>query len=237
MMVRISVIIPTLNEGRYIGRTLQSLKNQKFSDMEVIIADSMSTDNTVDIARHTYKGVRICECTKKGPTYAFNTAAKMARGDLLMFIDADTSVSRKMLFAYDEAFRKNDIVAATGPIKPLERTTWGTRIGFKIVSVYVVKLLRAMGKPSIIGSNFMTTRKAYAKVGGKDEELPTYYDWDLAHRLGRIGNVMFVDNAVAYTSVRRVKKWGALKYFSWHVSNAMLYQFTHKVRSDYEIVR
>ena len=70
-----------------------------------------------------------------------------------------------------------------------------------------------------------------------DKKLPTYCDWDLAHRLGRIGNAIFVDNAVAYTSVRRVKKWGILKYLSCHVSNAMLYQFTHKVLSDYEIVR
>ncbi|MEM3839358.1 MAG: glycosyltransferase [Candidatus Micrarchaeaceae archaeon] len=236
-MPRITVIIPTLNEARYIGRTLESIKRQRFSDIEVIIADSMSTDGTVEAARRAYSKVRICECRKKGPTAALNKAAKAAKGDLLLFIDADTSVSKGMLFAYDKAFRENGFVAATGPIKPLERTSWGISIGFRIVSVYIIKALMLLGRPSIIGSNFVATREAYAKVNGMDESLATYYDWDLAHRLGRIGKVGYVPEAVAYTSVRRVKKWGALKYFLWHTSNAMLYQFAHKVRTDYEIIR
>ncbi len=236
-MVRISVIIPTYNEARYIGKTLCSIKEQKFQDIEVILADSMSTDGTVEIARHVYNGIKICEDHGRGAPRAYNKAAKTAKGDLLLFIDADTSISKGLLKSYDDAFKKEDVVAATGPLKPLEQTTWGTEMGFRLVSVHIVKLLMLLGKPSIIGSNFMVTRKAYAKVKGMNESLITYYDWDLAHRLGKFGKIAYVDDAVAYTSVRRVKKWGPLKYFTWHLSNAMLYQLKHKARDDYEIIR
>jgi glycosyltransferase involved in cell wall biosynthesis len=236
-MVRTSIIIPTYNEARYISHTLKSIKEQKFKDIEVILADSMSDDGTLEIARRVYPKVKVCGSRAKGVPPAYNKAARMAKGDLLLFIDADTSISKTLLSAYDVAFETGDIVAATGPIRPLEQATWGTRMGFKIVSVYLVRLLMALGRPSIIGSNFMTTRKAYAKVGGTDESLLTYYDWDLAHRLGKIGKVAYVKDAVAYTSIRRVKKWGAFKYFTWHASNTLLYHLTHKARTDYEIIR
>ncbi len=237
-MVRISVIIPTYNEAHYIGKTLCSLKQQKYNDFEVILADSMSTDGTAEVAKFVYKGIKVCEDHGRGAPRAYNKAARMAKGKLLLFIDADTSISKGLLQAYDNVFKEEEeVVAATGPLKPLEQTTWGTRMGFRIVSVYIVKILMLLHRPSIIGSNFMVTRKAYAKVKGMKENLITYYDWDLAHRLGKIGRIAYVDDAVAYTSVRRVKKWGPFKYFSWHLGNAMLYQFKHKARDDYEIVR
>ncbi len=236
-MVRISIIIPTYNEARYIGRTLTSIKAQGYRDIEVMLADSMSTDGTAEVARSVYPGITVCECAGRGVPLACNSAARAAKGELLLFIDADTAISKTTLRAYDRAFRENEIVAATGPIRPLERSTWATAFGFKLVSVYLVRLLMLFGRPSIIGSNFIVTRKAYAKVKGLDEHLATYFDWDLAHRLGRIGKTMYVSGGVAYTSTRRVKKWGAAKYFLWHLSNALLYQLRHKVRDDYEIVR
>jgi len=160
----------------------------------------------------------------------------MAKGEILLFIDADTSISRTALAAYDVAFRKG-IVAASGPIKPLEKATYAMTLAFEIISVHLVKLFIAMGKPSIIASNFAVTAKAFRKAGGFNEKLVTYQDWELSQKLGRMGKVAFVNSAVVYTSMRRVKKWGAFKYFRYHASNAILYQLRGKAREDYEPVR
>jgi glycosyltransferase involved in cell wall biosynthesis len=235
-MTRISIIIPSYNEEKYIGRTLRSIRKQGYRDIEVILADGNSSDHTRDIARREYGTIRIVVEKERNAPKAYNKAARIARGDVLLFIDADTSVSSGLLKAYDRSF-DGSIVAATGPILPLERCTASMRLGFQITSVYIVRLLMALGRPAIIGSNFAAARSAFVSSGGFNESLLTYYDWDLSHRLGKLGKIVFVVDAIAYTSIRRVRKWGSLRYFAYHASNALLYAVKHKARDDYEAIR
>lgn len=63
MNYKISVVIRTYNEEKHIGEVLESLKNQTYSNFEVIILDSQSTDNTTKIAQ-SY-GVSIKQIEKK----------------------------------------------------------------------------------------------------------------------------------------------------------------------------
>lgn len=236
-MVKISIIIPTYNEEKYIKRTLESIKNQPYKDIEVIIADSNSSDKTREIARKTYPGVRIVLKKERGVGIACNAAAKLAKGGLLMFIDADTSITRGLLRAYEDAFRDKNVVAATGPIVPLEKTKKSIELGYKMVSVYTVKLFMKIGKPSTISSNLMVRRSSYLKLGGFSTTMNTYYDWDLSNRLGRVGKIVFVEGAVAKTSVRRIEKWGMLRYFGFHAGNVIRYNLFHEPKQDYEPIR
>lgn len=236
-MVRISIIIPSYNEEKYIGPTLRSIRRQGYKDVEVILADSRSTDGTVAAARKAYKGVKVFSYGGKGVARACNRAAAKAKGSIILFIDADTSISPGLLRAYDRAFGDGRVVAATGPIMPLEKSGLGMRIGFMIISVHLIKLFMLLGRSSMISSNLAVSARAFRKAKGFDEKLITYYDWDLSHRLAKAGRLVFVDDAVAYTSVRRVQAWGPLKYFSYHASNALLYSVKHKARDDYEPIR
>ncbi len=236
-MAKISIIIPTYNEERYIGRTLESIKNQPYKDIEVIVADSNSSDNTKEIVRKVYPGARIINKRKRGVGIACNAAASIAKGSLLMFIDADTSITRGLLGAYDRAFDDREVVAATGPIIPLEKTTRSIEIGYAVVSVHLVRLFMRIGKPSTISSNLMVRKNAYLKLGGFSTTMNTYYDWDLSNRISKVGKIVFVENAVAKTSVRRIKKWGMLKYFAFHTGNVIRYNLFHEPKQDYEPIR
>lgn len=236
-MVSISIIIPTYNEAKYIGKTLDSIKSQNYKDIEVIIADSNSSDGTRDIARKTYNGAKIINKKERGVGIACNAAAKMARGELLMFIDADTSITKNLLSSYEKAFEEKEVVAATGPIIPLEKTTRSITLGYKMVSVYIVKLFMSIGKPSTISSNLMVRKSSYLMLGGFSTTMNTYYDWDLSNRLSKIGKIVFVDGAVAKTSVRRIKKWGMLKYFAFHTGNVIKYNLFHEPEQNYEPIR
>ncbi len=83
-----SVIIPTLNEGPYIGRTLKRLNEaQPTPSFELIVADGGSTDETVAIARSL--GARIVSCPR-GRAAQMNAAAAVATGESLLFLHADT---------------------------------------------------------------------------------------------------------------------------------------------------
>jgi glycosyltransferase involved in cell wall biosynthesis len=236
-MPKISIIIPTYNEEKYIKTTLESIKKQPYKDIEVIVADSDSSDRTREIAKRAYPGVKIVLKKERGVGIACNAAARLAKGELLMFIDADTSVTKGLLNAYEKAFENKDVVAATGPIVPLEKTTRSIEFGYKMVSVYTVKLFMKIGKPSTISSNLMVRRSSYLKLGGFSTTMNTYYDWDLSNRLKDIGKIVFVEGAIAKTSVRRIEKWGMVRYFGFHAGNVIRYNLFHEPKQDYEPIR
>jgi len=83
----VSVVIPTYNEEEEIEECLKSLKNQSYKKFEVIIVDDGSTDDTVKIVQK-YK-VKVLKQNHGGPGSARNLGAKFAKGEILIFIDAD----------------------------------------------------------------------------------------------------------------------------------------------------
>ena len=107
-MKRISVIVPTLNEEKYLRPTLQSLANQTYQDFELIVKDGVSGDNTVDIAKE-YADLVISE-KDVSIGDARNQGAKRAKGDVLAFLDADTSLDKNALEIVAEDFSLYDIV-------------------------------------------------------------------------------------------------------------------------------
>ncbi len=85
--IKISVIIPTLNEEDYIERTLTSLQHLRRSGHEIILSDGGSSDRTVAIAQPMVDHVVKSET---GRAVQMNTGANMATGDILWFLHADT---------------------------------------------------------------------------------------------------------------------------------------------------
>lgn len=230
----ISVIIPALNEEKYIKYALNGLKAQTFKDFEVIVSDAGSKDRTREIAKKL--GARVVIEKKPGISAGRNAGAKVAKGKILVFIDADTMPSKDLLKIYSRSFQ-NDTAAATGPIFALEKTDTLTKLGYYFVSVIFVKLSIEFGKPSVIGSNFAVDSKIFAKVKGFDEKLMTYEDYDLSTRVGKYGKILFLDSAKVYASVRRVAAWGIGKYFTYHTGNMIRYKFFRKSKEDYAPIR
>jgi glycosyltransferase involved in cell wall biosynthesis len=232
-MPKISVIIPAFNEEKYIRYPLDGLKRQSFRDFETIVVDGGSKDRTRNIAK---RYARVIIEKKPGIGRARNAGARAAGGDILVFLDSDTKPSKGLLKAYSSAF-SDGFIAATGPIYPLEKTSVGISLGYKLVSRVVVKLSIAIGIPTIIGSNFAILRSAFESVHGFNPNLMTYEDWDLSSRIKGHGKVKFINEAYVYASIRRVAAWGIAKYFAYHLGNALRYMFTKKAKSDYGYVR
>ena len=90
----ISVVIPAYNEEKYIGATLQSLiesMKECPEEVEIIVVDNNSMDNTRKVALE-YEGVKCFQYPVVGQVHAKNFGASIARGDILIFIDADCTV-------------------------------------------------------------------------------------------------------------------------------------------------
>ncbi len=113
MKSKISVVIPTYNEEKDIQACLESLQKQSLRPTEIIIVDDGSTDQTKEIVKK-FKNVRLLEQTHQGPGNARNLGAKNAKGDILIFVDADMTFEVDYLKNLTEPLFKNlEIIGTT----------------------------------------------------------------------------------------------------------------------------
>jgi len=233
-MIKISVIIPALNEGKYIQKTLKSLSTQSFRDFEIIVVDGNSSDDTCKKAR---RYASIVKQPAKGVSLARNTGAIHAKGDILFFTDADTIVEKGTLRNIYELFNDNRVAVATGPILPKERVGITIRMLYSINYKSLVKLSMLIGKPSFVGSNIAVRRSVFERIHGFNKRYNTYEDCDMTIRAGAHGRAVYDNNIMVRSSARRMVQWGMVKYLSYTLPNMLNFYFRGKPYEDYESIR
>ena len=99
----ISVILPIRNEERFIAKTLDSILSQSFDEeIEILIADGMSTDGTREIIKDyqdNHGSIHLIDNPEKIVSVGFNRALSLAKGDIIIRVDGHTSI-------YQEFFKK-----------------------------------------------------------------------------------------------------------------------------------
>lgn len=85
----VSVVIPVFNGERFLREAVQSVLDQKYSPVEIIVVDDGSTDGTATVARSLPETVRYLYQTNQGPAAARNRGIGQAKGSLIAFADAD----------------------------------------------------------------------------------------------------------------------------------------------------
>jgi len=159
----LSFAIPAHNEETLLPRTLEAIHNAARAlgvEYEIIVADDASTDGTAEVAeRHGARVVRI-ECRQIAA--ARNAAARPGRGDRVVFLDADTAITRGVLRAFLRAFDEG--AAGGGALFTFdgEIPLWA-RIYLPIFQV-ILTLARATG-----GACMFCTRDVFDRTGGFDE--------------------------------------------------------------------
>jgi len=85
----VSVVIPVFNGERYLRDAVQSVLDQRYAPLEIIIVDDGSTDGTATVAQSLPEAVSYLHHTNQGPAAARNRGIEQARGGLIAFADAD----------------------------------------------------------------------------------------------------------------------------------------------------
>jgi len=93
--MKVSVIIPALNEEEFIGELIDSINSNSFKEKEVIVVDDGSTDRTVEIAKEKGAKVFINFPKRQGPSFGRNFGAEKAKSEILCFLDADCIIQDK----------------------------------------------------------------------------------------------------------------------------------------------
>lgn len=168
-MARLSVIIPAYNEEKDIEATIKSLKEQSLIPNEIIIVDDGSTDRTIEIAK-AYK-VKILSQNHKGPGVARNQGAKNAKGEILIFVDADMTFDKDYIKNLVKPIEKSkEIIGTTHDSEIVLNTNniwsacWG-KIRVSPENANDVKIFRAIRK-----SKFMELGGFDPKYGYADDQ-------------------------------------------------------------------
>jgi glycosyltransferase involved in cell wall biosynthesis len=201
----VSVIIPTLNEQKYVEHTLKSIKNQDYEGkFEIIIADGGSRDKTLQIARKYAD--RVITAGKRGIGAGRNAGASAAKGEILIFVDADTIPIYNTFSEVVKAFKNRKIVGVAVPIIPItsKMRDFALYLGFNQFMKNSIKLDR----PNIVGSFCAYRRQNFEKIGGFDESLHTLEDFEFSERISKLGKIVLAENTLVLTSTRRIAAWG-----------------------------
>ncbi len=192
----ISVIIPALNEEAAIGATLDSVRTQD-PPFEIIVVDGGSVDGTREIAA---RKARVLE-SKPGRAHQMNTGGAAARGDILLFLHADTRLPPRALGVVRSAVNRQGFEAGT----------------FRLQFDLGVPLLRFYGFCTRLPVALLTfgdrglfvRRDTFQQVGGFPSQ-PIFEDLELARTLHARGRFVFLRDCVT-TSARRFRENGVLR--------------------------
>ncbi len=209
----VSIVIPTLNEEKVLERTLLALEKQDYKGrFEIIVADSMSKDKTVGIARKYAD--KVLKVKKRSVGAGRNAGTEAARGELVFFLDADTTLLPNGLSALVGGFRKG-VVGVSCPFLP-DNPTWSNTISYLIYN-FNVKMSIKLNSPMVAGSCCGYRKDSIEKVGGFSETSHLFEDFDLSRRISKLGKIMIIKNHVVLSSTRRLDYlgvWGSLTYLT-----------------------
>lgn len=180
----ISVVIPLYNKEKIIERTLKSVLSQDYDDIEVIVVNDGSTDNSVEVIK-SIKDPRITviEQENGGPSKARNTGIKHARGEWLVTLDADDELVEHALskmIKETEKYKDADIIDFVGYSRCGTRLVRRThplegRIKNPLKALYFRQISPACGHAII--------RKSFAKKFLYDERLRRFEDYEIELRM------------------------------------------------------
>jgi len=112
---KISIITPTFNQGDYIERTILSVINQNYPNLEFIIIDGGSTDKTVEIIKKYEKSISFWSSAKdRGQSEAINKGLKTATGEIINWINSDDYLEENVLHKIAAEFNKKGVDVVCG---------------------------------------------------------------------------------------------------------------------------
>jgi glycosyltransferase involved in cell wall biosynthesis len=210
-----SIIIPTLNEERDLPKLLADIKKQSYKQYEIIVVDGGSTDKTKSTVENLRdkKELPISFYTHAAKNVASqrNFGSHKARGQYLIFFDADDRLPQGFLHKLHANLEKTKVLLATTSLMAKENQQ--TQIILMELTNFMIDVLNILGKPFAPGFNIIIEKSLFARIGGFDTTLKLAEDHDLIQRARKIGIILRVFKDIyLYPSFRRPEKIGYLEF-------------------------
>ena len=203
----LSVIIPTLNEAGTIKETLIHL--QKTKELEIVVVDGGSRDNTVELVRSL--GTRVLS-TEPSKAVQMNTGAAQSTGDVLLFLHADTRLPDNFNAEVMAAVNQKDFCAGAFSLG-IDSNVWGLRIIERVANWRSRFFQMPYGDQALF-----VCRDLFNEIGGFPK-FPIMEDFELVRRLRRRGKISILPVSV-HTSPRRYLNFGIFK--TWFLNQIII---------------
>jgi len=217
---KVSVIIPAYNEERYIAATIESVQHQTYcGPLEVIVVANGCSDRTAEIARRYTRQVYVKN--KANLSAARNLGARHSRGDILVFLDADTRMSLTVMQHIIELYHRSsqDFFIGKCAVQPD-----GDEVPAHIL-VGVKNIMHKMGLGCGGVGILFCNRALFCTIGGFNETLHIFEFSDFIKKATEMGaSVMYVSECVT-TSMRRYRNMGYLSVCRFWIRNLTRFAF------------
>jgi glycosyltransferase involved in cell wall biosynthesis len=222
---RISLVIPAYNEEHFLALLLDSIdaSRQQYQagadQIEVIVADNRSTDGTADLARA--RGCRVVRVDKRSIAAARNGGARMATGEIVAFVDADSQIHPDTFNAIERTLKLGRVIVGATGARFSRRS-----LGIIFTTLCALICFQLTG----FDTGVVFCRRAdWETVGGYNEERLWADDAGFLitlKRLGRTRGQRFAraKGAVTITSARKFDRYG-----DWHVFTILLPSFVQLI--------
>lgn len=207
-----SIVIPALNEEKFIPKLLGDIKNQVDRDFEVIVVDGNSEDRTRDIvqAQDKYYPMKIFKVDKRNVSFQRNYGAAKAKGEYLVFLDADARINKFFIKNLKKTIEKKKGLVFIPCIIPDESSA---RSIFKLAN-FIIELSQFTNKPLSSGGSMIWEKNLFTRIGGFDEKIFLAEDHSIVQKALKWSvRANFMPKVKVKFSLRRMKKEGQLVLF------------------------
>jgi glycosyltransferase involved in cell wall biosynthesis len=204
----ISIIIPTYNYGHLISETIDSILAQTYNNLEIIVVDDESTDNTEEVISKYLFAVKYYYIKHQGaktPAHAMNYGISIAKGEYIAFLGADDKLAPK----YIEKCYNQYIIANMKNIN-LGLVWTGLHYFGNLNKIQLPIITQTRWRydfllnPSGQLGAMLVPKSVYDKVGKFDEKIIGLEDWDMAIRILLAGyKAMSIKKPIAYARVHK----------------------------------
>jgi glycosyltransferase involved in cell wall biosynthesis len=211
MSTAVSVIIPTLDRGGYLVDAVRSALAASQPPSEIIVVDAGSTDGSIEAVEELGGGVRTIRGTFRNVAVSRNAGAAQATGEHLAFLDSDDVLLPGKTTCLVEALAADprnalvhgttEVVGEDGDVLPA--LTAAQNASFRKAQRLGTSYAALAGFCAMFTSATLIRKEAFDSVGGYDESLDAYEDWDLYLRLSLDWRLIYANCPSA-----RYRIWG-----------------------------
>ena len=226
-----TIIIPTLNEEKFVGKLLTDLVKQTYKDFEIILIDAQSEDGTILVVKK-YTSLlpikKIIQIRGRNVSKQRNKGAKIARGSYLVFLDADARIRKnflKKLHSYITIHK--GLLFLPGLSSTKQDPQMNVAIDF---SNAFVALSNKIGRPFSTGGSMIVEKNFFYLIGGFPEDVTMSEDHLLVHNAYKYGvNARFLSKIKVNFSLRRFKREGKLELLYKYIKSTVYFLAKGKV--------
>lgn len=208
--LRISIVTPSFNQGQFIERTIRSVLDQGYPDLEYFIIDGGSTDNTLEIIRKYAGRVRWISEPDSGQSNAINKGFHLATGDVVAYLNSDDTYEPGCFEAVNRYFRQHQEVNwLYGKCRIIDVDDNHRR---PFITWYKNVLMRRYSYRRLLATNFINQpatfwrRSVFDEVGYLNEQEHLVMDYEFWLRLGKRFPAGFLDAYLANFRMHQTSK-------------------------------